>query len=108
MSALAIRQMTEYERMGLTETVVYHPYDGKARSIDALVNRDQMMDALNTQMVEVHVTVMNDQIYGIVPHLMDRGADQLEVAERHGGDLETREIQRIISQDEEWVTLAVA
>ncbi len=68
---------------------------------------DQARDLMNSAVPEFHVMVMNDQIYGIAPHLMDRGVDQIEVAERHGGALQLRQIQQISEQDEEWLTLIV-
>ena len=107
MSDLAVRQMTNFKRKGWAETVVYHPYEAKARPIDALVNRIPVAELMNSTVPEFHVNVMNDQIYGIAPQLMDRGADGIEVAERHGGALQLRQIQQITEQDEEWVTLLV-
>lgn len=108
MSALALRQMAQFERKGFTEKVVYLPNDGKALSIDALVDRSPNTDMMNTSVPFITVTVMNDQIYGIDPDIMDRGADQIEVAERHGGTLQARDIQQILEHDEEWITLLVS
>ena len=107
MSDLAVRQMAQFKRKGWTETVVYHPYEAKARPIDALVNRIPVAELMNSAVPEFHVNVMNDQIYGITPFLLDRGAAQIEIAERHGEDIETREIHQILEQDEEWITLVV-
>ena len=107
MSDLAVRQMAQYKRKGWTETVVYHPHGAKARPIDALVNRIAAMEIMNSTVPVFHINVMNDQIHGIAPKLMDRGVDQIEVAERHGGPLQTRQIHQISEQDEEWITLVV-
>ena len=87
------------------ETVVYHPNEEEPRSIDALVDRTPVTDAMNIAVPQFLITVMNDQIHGIAPQLMDCGVDQIEVAERHGGDLLMRQIQQIAEQDEEWITL---
>jgi hypothetical protein len=38
---------------------------------------------------------------------MDAGADRIEAAERIGGTATARGIQRVISQDADWLTLAV-
>ena len=107
MSTLAVRQMAQFKRKGWTETVVYHPYEAKAGPVDALVNRIPVTELSNITVPEFHVNIMNDQIYGIAPKLMDRGADGIEVAERHGGPLQLRQIQQITEQDEEWITLLV-
>ena len=107
MSDLAVRQMAQYKRKGWTETVIYHPNNAKARPIDALVDRVAVTEVMNASVPEFHINVMNDQIYGIAPQLMDRGADQIEVAERHGGPLQLRQIHQISEQDEEWITLIV-
>lgn len=106
-SATAIRQMAEYKTMGWTELVTYHPYNHKAKTIDALIDRGQVANEMNILVDEVTITVLNDEIEGIAPQLMDRGADQIDVAARHGAALQNREIQRIVSQNEDWVTLAV-
>ena len=107
MSALAVRQMAQYKRKGWTEPIVYHPYEAKPRPMDALINRIPVAERMNIAVPEFHVNIMNDQINGIAPQLMDRGVDQIEVAERHGGVLKMREIQQISEQDEEWITLIV-
>ena len=107
MSALAVRQMAQYKRKGWTELVVYHPNGAKARPIDALVNRIAATGVMNSTVPEFHINVMNDQVYGIAPQFMDRGVDQIEVAERHGGPLRMRQIHQISEQDEEWLTLIV-
>ena len=106
-SDTAIRQMAEYKTMGWTELVTYHPYNKKAKTIDALIDRGQVMDAMNALVNEINISVLNDELIGIAPQLMDRGADQIEVSERHGSVLETRQIQRIVSQNEDWVVLAI-
>ena len=107
MSDLAVRQMANYKRKGWTETVVYQPHKAKAHPIDALIDRIPATERMNINTPEFHVNVMNDQIYGIAPQFMDRGADGIEVAERHGGPLQLRQIQQITEQDEEWITLLV-
>ena len=60
---------------------------------------------MNIAVPQFHISVMNDEVHGIAPQLMDRGLDQLEVAERHGGALVLRQIQQITELDEEWITL---
>ncbi len=107
MSDLAVRQMAQYKRKRWTEIVVYHPKDAKARPINALVNRVASTEVMNTAIPEFHINVMNDQVDGIAPQFMDRGVDQIEVAERHGGPLQMRQIHQISEQDEEWITLIV-
>lgn len=105
MSELAIRQMEQFKRKGWVETIIYHPNDGEPRPIDALVDRTPVTDVMNIAMPLFHITVMNDQIHGIAPQLMDIGVDELEVTERHGTELQKRQIQQIVEQDEEWITL---
>lgn len=108
MSALGERQMAEYKTKEWTELVTYHPYGGKPRTIDALIDRGQVANEMNVLVQEFIVTVLNDEIKGVAPQVMDRGADNVEIAERHGATPVTKQIQRIVEQDEEWVTLAVA
>jgi len=107
MSALAERMMAKFNGLGQTEDVVYRPAQGSPRQITALVDRQAPEGVMNSTVFPLRVTVLNDQFKGIDPAQMDRGTDRLDVAERIGGELSTRAIQRIVDQDSEFATLEV-
>ena len=107
MSATAEREMVTFQRLNLTETVVYRPASGDARSIVALVDRMEASNLMNVVVRAIRITVMNDSVLGIDPSIMNRGNDQIDVSERIGGKLETREIHQIIEQNEEFITIEV-
>jgi hypothetical protein len=100
--------MASCVRRGWTERVIYRP--GKPglapREIDALVERVGPEQVMSGQAMGIHVTALNDAVDGIPtdPSLSDVGTDALDVAERRGGPLVSRSIQRFLQADDPELT----
>jgi hypothetical protein len=103
----AKREMARLEALGLTETVSYMTGNEDARAISACVDRQAATPMMQGVVFENQVCVLNDPLLGIDAANMDVGSDRIELAERVGGTAKARGIQRIISQDADFLTLAV-
>ena len=103
----AKRQMTHLESMSQTESVVYRPSGGDARTISALVDRPGADDLAHGQAAAPEVRVLNDAADGIDATELDVGADTISVAERVGGTAAARRFNRIIEQDSDWLAFTV-
>jgi hypothetical protein len=92
------------------ETVTYRPYGGTARSITAIVERDDETDvdvASNVTAPLITITVANSATAGISATEIKVGADQIDVADRPGKTATSRVILRIIEQDKQALVLEV-
>jgi len=103
----AKRELAAYKRQGRTEAVVYRPAGGTARTIDALVRRGRREQAVNATKAGIEIAVLNDATLGIAPASMNKGSDQVDVAERFGGSPQSRRFTEIVEQDADWATLEV-
>ena len=107
----AIRQMAEMGARGMAERVLYRPSsEGIAdREIWALVDRKGPQDHMSGNAKGFELTVLNDEEHGIpsAPTLSDMGKDQVDVAERIGGELAARNIREVLKQDPDMMTLFV-
>ncbi len=104
----AKRELAAYKRQGQTETIVFRPAAGDAVERDALVNRgpfEQIFENMKAPMCKV--TLLNDADEGIDAVTLDRGADNIDVAEVVGREATTRGIQQLAEQDSDWLTLDV-
>jgi len=99
--------MTILGRLGLTETVNYKPAAGEAVEIVACVDRAGIIAVQEGRAPECQVCVLNDADEGIDAANMDVGADGIDLPDRVGGTAVARGIQRIVSQDADFLTLAV-
>lgn len=103
----AKREMTRLAAQGQTENVGYVASGQDVRTIQATVDRGAAEPLMQGQAFGVQVAVLNDALLGIDAVTMDVGSDRIELAERVGGTAKTRGIQRIVSQDADFLTLAV-
>jgi hypothetical protein len=99
--------MAMLKSLDLTETVSYLVAGEDARSIHATVDRGGAEPIMQGQAPGIQIAVLNDASVGIDAATLDVGTDRIEVAERIGGTAKARGIQRIISQDVDFLTLAV-
>lgn len=81
------------------EVITYLPRHGSARSINAVVIRESMLEADGIVMPAWTVNVANDATRGIASDELDLGGDQLSLPPRDGEAATTRTIQHIILQD---------
>jgi hypothetical protein len=96
------------QRLGLTETVIYRPDGGAALTIQATVDRGSPEAFMQGQTSPgLTVCVLNDAALGIDAETLDVGADRIDVAKRVGVTAEARGIQQVVSQDSDFLTLAV-
>lgn len=108
-SNLARCNFAMMQRLGQTEQVIYRPAHERPREITAVVTRDAPIQQMPQAMVfGTHVTVLNDELIGISSARADIGADRLAVAERIGTKPVSRSIQRIVSQDADYLELEVS
>ena len=106
-SDMAIRMMAMHQQLGQTETVSYLVTGQDARAIQAIIDRGGMEAYMQGMAPGMTISVLNDASAGIDAANLDVGADRIEAAERVGGTATARGIQRVISQDADWLTLAV-
>ncbi len=106
-SDAAKNRMTTLTRIGDTESVIYRPAAGGATTISAVVDRGPHEPVMNGIAPRLVVMVLNDADDGIDAASLDVGADMCDVAERIGGSAVSRGIQLIISQDPDWLKLAI-
>lgn len=102
-------QLARLKTLGETETLVYKPENRPKRSIDCLVDRPGPAEtpAGSAARQEILVTALNDQVNGIDPATLNCNADRITVAGRLGADGVDRRILRVVSQDKDFVTVAV-
>lgn len=91
----------------MTEQVIYRPGSGRPRELTVLVDRQGREGQMHTATPVITMTLLNDQVVGVDPALLDLGTDRIDVGERVGGSLLARNIQRIVNQDNEFVTVEV-
>ena len=103
----AKRQLAAWKRQGRTETVIYRPESGRPRRIDAVVFRTGRVEENGGWVQTMRVKVLLDEQLGIAARQLDSGADQLDVADRVGGEAVTRRVGRIAGQDVDWITIEV-
>ena len=108
MTTRAARHMAAMTRAGMTEAVIYRPGEGRARRIEALVDREGIQVQGQSGRPALSFTAINDPLAGIAANTLDAGADAIDVAERVGGQARTRQIKRLAAQDAEWITVEVA
>ena len=106
-SDMATQMMAMHKQLGQTETVTYLTAGQDARAIDAIVDRGGMEAYMQGMAPGMTISVLNDPVSGIDAANLDVGADRIEAAEKIGGTAAARGIQRVISQDADWLTLAV-
>lgn len=93
-----------------SESVVYRPFGGTARTISALVNRfppNQLPGVPEASLPSVVLTVRNNATTGISSTELDTGGDRLDVAIRYGETASTREIARLLKSDAGLVVIEV-
>lgn len=88
--------------------MIFRPGSGCSRVIDVIVDREGIQVEGHAGKPVMRISAVNDQIDGIDPALIDRGTDHIEVAEKFGGPAIERAVDRIIEQDEGWVTVEVS
>lgn len=90
------------------ESVVYYPFSGEPRSIDVVVERQQVQlnpedgDTL-TPVFIVHVA--NDATEGISSDELNVGGDRIELAVRVGETPTLRTVMRLLGHDEGMIDL---
>jgi hypothetical protein len=94
------------------ESIVYHPFNGSQRTIDAIVNRNpsQPMPGVDGQLVIYNMTirVLNDGTDGIESGAeFDSGGDTIDVARQANGTAENRPLGPIINDDGGVLTIGV-
>lgn len=92
---------------GLTESVIFRPGTGLTRVIDVIVDREGLRVGAHAARPVMRVMAINDQLDGIDPKLIDKGADHIDVAQKFGGTPIERALGQIIEQDDGWVTVEV-
>lgn len=108
LATLAKRQLATFKRQGQTESVIYRPGTGRTRVISVIVDREGLRVEGHVARPVMRVMAINDQIDGIDPKLIDKGADHIDVAQKFGGPAIERAVGQIVEQDEGWVTVEVA
>jgi len=105
----AKRELAAWVRQGQTESCLYRPGrdDLPQRTIAVTVDRGGPEPFGQGQAPGFAVTVLNDATDGIPAATLDVGADRIDVAERVGGTPSPRGVQRIASQDADWLVLDV-
>ena len=75
------------------EAITYTPGDGgAARSINAVIDRQELMNEDGTLFNGIFISVRNNATYGISLAEFDKGADTITIAERLGGTATKRSI----------------
>jgi len=90
-----------------SETVVYRPSGGDARTIQAIVRRQSNEQIGMARAPSITLTVPNDDTDGISATELDDGADQIDVAVKPGGTATTRNVYRVVSSNVAFITLEV-
>ena len=103
----AKRQMATMKDLGEAETLPLHPKGRPARSVSGLVERGGNAQAGQAVRPEITITMLNDPIEGYPSSAANLNADAIEVAARLGGTAVERRILRIVSEDQDWITVAV-
>lgn len=88
------------------ESVVYRPLGGKERTIDAIVTRkpaEPIGGGASSPVIELDV--LNDTTLGIASATINRGGDLIDVAEVRGQAAGSRQLNRILGQDGDWLTI---
>ena len=113
----AKREMEMYERLGMSEAVVYHPRgsqaDKRPRTIQAIVDRIGPQEAGHSQATAIRLTVLNDDKLGISTAKatltdtggLDAGKDTVEAPKVARQALTDLHVQRLVPDqtDEDWV-----
>lgn len=93
------------------ERVTYVPASGPRKVISAIVNRQPKATiaemSAGRPVVQMTIVVANNIRTGISVHQLDTGKDRIEVARRKGGEVESRAIASIRSQDAGMLTLEI-
>jgi len=92
---------------GRSESVVYRPSAGEARTIEAIVERAGREAARGGAVPRMVVTVVNDATIGITPDEIDSGGDRLDVAEHLGDAAGWLQITEVMAENIDFITLAV-
>jgi hypothetical protein len=107
----AKRSLASMVRQGLTESVIYRPSGGTARTIDAVVDRPgpQQMPGSGqpVRSDRIEITVLNDATLGISRAEINGGADTLDIARAVGGAAATRALGKPTEEDADWLKLPV-
>lgn len=82
----------------LGEDIVYRPVDGTARTIRALVDRQDRQDGAYGRTPVTQITVLDDDSDGIAAADLDTARDMVDVAAISGADADSRAITRIVDQ----------
>lgn len=91
------------------EEVIYHPGNGSARNIKAVVIRESQSQMAEIDGVVLPYTVIhvaNNATTGISSDELDEGQDQIEFAVRHGQTPQRRTIMELLNQDEGMLELS--
>ena len=99
--------MAMLNRLGQTETLVYRPDGGDGIEIQATVDRGVPVATMNARTLETQITVLNDASAGIAATTLNVGSDEIDLAERVGGTAASRGVQKLVSQDDDFLTLVV-
>lgn len=102
----AKRQLAAWKRQGRTESVIYRPGSGRPRRIDVVVKRQGIVDDRGKGVPRMTVKALNDEQDGI-PATLDKGLDEVAVAEMPGGTLVDRHVRQTVGVDPDWVTVEV-
>lgn len=89
---------TEAIRLLDSETVVYAPVVGEARSISALVDREVAVETPTGPVLTTLVRVRNDATLGIASTQVDTGGDTIACAVKRGDTAQARRITQIVHQ----------
>lgn len=105
----AKRQWTRHQQRGWTETVTWRPAGGTARTIQAQVDRGPRENQMHAAVAALRATVLVDDTLGVpAASAIDKGLDQLELAERRGGTARCRHIRDLSDQDDDdFLTLVI-
>lgn len=107
--ATAARQLAALSDRSMTESVIYRPGGGDARTIDAVVHRGGRDRRVGAATPGIRLTVLNDATGGITPTELNSGSDRVDVAEHVGGTATARNVSRLVDEetDEEITTVEV-
>jgi len=105
---IAAACMTKLADSGMTESIVYRPYGGTARTINAAIQRPSLGDPyMSGAALQFIVTVLNSATSGVSSAELDTGRDQIDIAERPGGTATSRTVHSLISQSSEYLAIGI-
>lgn len=92
----------------MAEEVVYRPAKGSPRRIMAMVDRQNPVPIGESRPIQfIVIEVDNDPRTGITRTELDTGGDRIDLARETGGEPESRDIARVVTEDEGRIALEV-